>query len=479
MTTNTQEIELLEIFEKSTQTLSTYLEDDNIKNILLSGRFGIGKTTFLEEYFKNNTENYELVKISPVNYSILSNQDIFRYIKFDILYLLLEKVDFDIEAENADLITWMEGLPIYIRMNIISLLSGLVFLIPKVGKPIEKILKLITTHHEKFQAILAKANEDKDLKLIQTLYSQMAEEEGGLYENNETTKIINRLLSFYESKKRVLVIDDLDRVDPQHIFRILNILSAQSDANKFDFDKIMLVGDVKNIRSIFSAQYGQKADFSGYIDKFYDRDIFYFDNRESIASNIEQIVKSMNIKVNQIEFDVLLGHRAKKYLQNLVTILTDAVSKDKMNLRSLLKYWKKDLILPMRKISYSDQISYYDSVSNHQISLILLFDILYKLIGQDLKELLIFLSTQKSNFTYSSNLVGDTVLILDMENFHPSKTDKDLLYTQLDVDIKYKQHEGYKYNERYTSTVGLGSTEKSTYYFLHKAHQKLEELNYF
>ena len=43
---------LLDIFKESDDYLSTHLEDNNIKNILLSGKFGIGKTTFISELFK-------------------------------------------------------------------------------------------------------------------------------------------------------------------------------------------------------------------------------------------------------------------------------------------------------------------------------------------------------------------------------------------------------------------------------------------
>lgn len=49
--------------------------------------------------------------------------------------------------------------------------------------------------------------------------------------------------------KSVLIIEDLDRIDPTHLFRIMNVLSSQVDnpyysevpnSNKFGFDKIIL-----------------------------------------------------------------------------------------------------------------------------------------------------------------------------------------------------------------------------------------------
>ena len=44
------------------------LPDNN--KIIFSGIFGIGKTYFLKEFFKANSEKYELFLLSPVNYSI-------------------------------------------------------------------------------------------------------------------------------------------------------------------------------------------------------------------------------------------------------------------------------------------------------------------------------------------------------------------------------------------------------------------------
>ena len=89
------------------------------------------------------------------------------------------------------------------------------------------------------------------------------------------------------NKKVILVIDDLDRIDPEHIFRILNILSVHNDfenqqEHKFGFDKTILVCDIANIRNIYRAKYGINVDFNGYIDKFYSKEIYYFHNEEAI-----------------------------------------------------------------------------------------------------------------------------------------------------------------------------------------------------
>ena len=76
-------------------------------------------------------------------------------------------------------------------------------------------------------------------------------------------------------KRKVLIIDDLDRMDPDHIFRIMNVFAAQFDHerfgyNKFAFDKVIIVCDLDNLRNLFAHKYGSNVDFSGYIDKVTD-----------------------------------------------------------------------------------------------------------------------------------------------------------------------------------------------------------------
>ena len=58
--------------------------------------------------------------------------------------------------------------------------------------------------------------------------------------NNQSSYSQKFLEEIRNKKKNVLVIDDLDRIDPEHIFRILNILSVHNNhfdsENKFSFD---------------------------------------------------------------------------------------------------------------------------------------------------------------------------------------------------------------------------------------------------
>ena len=71
-----------ELFQKPTETYSSHLAMNDNHRILFSGRFGIGKTTFLNHFFQERSDKYNVIHLYPVNYSILENEDIFSYIKY-------------------------------------------------------------------------------------------------------------------------------------------------------------------------------------------------------------------------------------------------------------------------------------------------------------------------------------------------------------------------------------------------------------
>ena len=94
----------------------------------------------------------------------------------------------------------------------------------------------------------------------------------------------------HPDKQIVLIIEDMDRMDPAHLFRILNVFSAHIDynyrfgvnsnqpfvGNKFGLDKVVFVMSYENTSHIFHHLYGEKADFNGYISKFCSSNIFNY-----------------------------------------------------------------------------------------------------------------------------------------------------------------------------------------------------------
>lgn len=324
-----------------------FLADEENKKIVFSGRFGSGKTTFINFFFGGQdskfSSKYDCFHLFPVNYSVASNEDIFELIKYDILLGLLYK---EIQIEESDVapMIWVK------KMDYLKIVSTILSMIPKVGKDLENILngvlelkKLFEKHNDKYEVLFSGENELGDL------LDRMEGRTGLLVENNEVTRIIERVLlrRKAQGKENVLVIDDLDRIDPEHIFRILNVFAAhmderlwskQSRSNKFGFDKVIVVCDISNVRKIFKSKYGQQVDFSGYIDKFYSKKIFYFNNRQLILKIISNKINNILIFPKVLDRDIEIPLRnffPDKQYEILHEFLTELVLQDYVSLRKI------------------------------------------------------------------------------------------------------------------------------------------------
>ncbi|MGH1437825.1 MAG: P-loop NTPase fold protein [Lewinella sp.] len=438
---------ILEIFELSKEKMDRYLNDEEVVNIILSGRFGIGKTTFLNNYFASNeSENieegskYDVVNITPVDYSVLSNQDIFRYIKYDILFEIFKKVEID---EKNALIPIIQSLPVYLQYNFIRLLGTLLLLVPKFGKQYFKLFEELSKHSEEFKEIKRQAEKgtiDKVNEFVKAFHSN----EGELYEDNEITEIICILLEKMSDKKKVLVIDDLDRIDPNHIFRILNVLSTHyRSKNKFGFNKVIVVCDIKNIRKIFDNRFGQGVDFSGYIDKFYDKEIFVFDNKARLINALDNIVSSISFVGDKNDFTEFYNTKCKFLKEYLKIFFTDLVNHGLINLRSLFKYYNESVDIKTKKMEFGHFEVYY----NWQLSIVLLLELLSKYVGEseELIKKLDTLSNYDSSFGREySGAINISLLILGYEDHGLadmySRDKQDFVYhdkpTQTDIHYK-------------------------------------------
>lgn len=281
------------------QSFKAHLEKN--KRVLFSGPFGVGKSYFLNDYFntKENKEIFEVFNIYPVNFHISNNEDVVKLIKYQIIRLLIEKeyVDFkNIESQN-----WFKATKSLAKKELIGI-SKIVFgTIASAG--LSKIgldKKVLDTATEKFEKLL-KEKQEADSSILKTkdFISETKSEWFAFDEDEFLTYFIRESLKNekYKAKQKVLVIDDLDRLDPEHIFRILNIFSAfntpdnhskklETDSNEensvseslFGFDKVILVADLHNLESVYHHKFGEKTDFQGYINKFYTSEPFFFDN---------------------------------------------------------------------------------------------------------------------------------------------------------------------------------------------------------
>ncbi len=307
-----------EYIEKVFAKFEDHLYLPNNNRIIFSGKFGIGKSYFLNEFFKDEKyENeYFPIFLNPVNYSVSNNQDIFELIKFDILFQILDKniVDFDNfdfpagnlvyqYFSNKFLNDFISNVDLLGETIIEEQLPKSYSILKSLGKLISKVSEVSKGDFDKFKKEI-EAN--PDLKIIKDFFEKEEIKIGSIYENNAVTQLIYQLIKKIESKtkkKAVLIIDDLDRIDPEHIFRILNIFSAhdRENENKFGFEKIVLVCDIKNIESIYHHFYGKETDFFGYINKFYSLEVYNYSNNDYVIW-FEENFKADYFKKGKFEF---------------------------------------------------------------------------------------------------------------------------------------------------------------------------------
>jgi hypothetical protein len=274
---------------------------------LFSAPFGTGKSMFLKNYF-DDQDDLIVLKLFPVNYSISQNEDVFELIKYDLLYELLSKypdeIAFDKEQYSLLLISQMFllhqmkiDLPIKLILKAASVVTGTPI---TDGESIGEIVKTIT----EFSEFKTKINSTEATQLSKYIKSFKGKT-GHVHESDEITeRLINMLERIVASKNEngekkittVLLIDDLDRLDPEHVFRLFNVFSAHYDelteTNKFGFDKIVFVCDVNNIQQMFSHKYGISVEFNGYIDKFYSSEIFKFDITKYLKESLKTLLES-------------------------------------------------------------------------------------------------------------------------------------------------------------------------------------------
>ncbi len=256
-----------------------YLETTD--RIILSAKFGDGKTYLLNELRKDEAmqNKYEFFTIYPVNYSVAKNEDVFEYIKRDIIVQLHERKlleNIDLNALFASVLTSDDF------TSVVSFLLSFVPMGEFYNKVYHKFLEIKNKYDEK------KHTADKYL-------SKFANTAGCIHEEDGYTKLIKKAIKWIsqdhslngkvkKAKKPVLIIEDLDRLDPKHLFRILNVVSAHIDdskqpdivGNKFGFNNIVLVMDYDVTKHIFHHFYGAEACYEGYMSKFLSREPFRY-----------------------------------------------------------------------------------------------------------------------------------------------------------------------------------------------------------
>lgn len=331
-------IEVKELFSR----FKNHLDDNENRRIFFSGKFGIGKTYFLKEFFEEYKEEYEVFHLFPVNYQISSNEDIIDFLKYDVLVELLNKNN-DAFQENdySSLIDMQRLLFIWEKDNVREISKTGLSFIPKLGKPLKDVVGLMDNFYKFKQKM-----EFGEKGFIEDFFKKVKEK--NISETDYLSELLKEKIKIQKKeKKSILVLDDLDRIDPEHIFRILNIMSFYFDLkqeesiNKFDFDKIIIVADKSNLKSIFHHRYGLATDFMGYLDKFFSGEIYQFQNEEIIKKGLDEVLSNFKIDENKKE---KLGGAWEGEGGYLRIMIRDILSKslylegsEKLNMRQLFR----------------------------------------------------------------------------------------------------------------------------------------------
>ncbi|MDB5226282.1 MAG: hypothetical protein JWN78_475 [Bacteroidota bacterium] len=430
-----------ELFELPAKEFTEHFQLKGNDRIIFSGIYGIGKTTFIKHYFKEETQvknfkkkRYNVVHLYPVNYSVATNEDIFKYIKFDILYELIENKIITLEKNDFSFLTTSKY---YLWFHFPKFIMSLLSFLPKVGKEIDEGYKKFNDIQKDLIDFYRNANKG-EADEISKFYDEHISQEGSIYEDGIITQLIRNKLSEIkvDGHENILIIDDLDRIDPHHIFRLFNVFAAHFDndkyerKNKFGFDKVIFVCDIDNIRNIFKNNYGADVDFNGYIDKFYSKKIFNYDITPVLRNLITYRIWT-NIKLKK----TFEGHDipiAAEVNTSLVSLLFKMIEYNQINLRELLKYYKQSSIELYNRIVYFPSSK---EINNHELLGITLIDILIEVFGDKQK----LIEVLENCYSVEKGLLGEDRFEIELTILLPL-----LLWEQHKFHIDYKKEIDYR-----------------------------------
>lgn len=290
---------------------------ENESRIIFSARFGDGKSYFLNEFMKSYDEkknDYYFITLHPVNYVVEENRDVIEYIKRDILFQLIKDNRIYDFKEGYDKIFDA----VCNKESLLKLADFAASIIPVKGlkERYESLKGLASTIYEKYKS-------QDVLHVVDDYLNGFYGKSGSISECDAFTYLIQKSLKLM-SAKSVLIIEDLDRIDPAHLFRIMNVLSSQvdnpyysevSNGNKFGFDKIILVMDYEIARHLFHHFYGKEANYEGYMNKFLNTLPYLY-----------SIKKEAHRQVRQKIFDICKTEEVLSLDQSLSSDTKDRIS---------------------------------------------------------------------------------------------------------------------------------------------------------
>ena len=255
---------------------------------ILSAKFGDGKTYFLNEYIHQHEADTFFVVLHPVNYVVSPNEDIFEYIKRDILCALMQ-------TEELQKIDWKKTIKdVVLGKDFAKLTDDMLTMLAPHLQMISEVTPIAKILPKSVDLVM----QVRDKVSLKKYIEHFQEVKGGLFELDDISIVIQKTIQAIQAqdKRCVLIIEDLDRLDPGHLFRILNVLSAHIDSdkctNKFCFDNIVAVLDYDTTRHIFHHFYGEKANYEGYMSKFMSSQPFEYSITKVAHEQLEAYLKN-------------------------------------------------------------------------------------------------------------------------------------------------------------------------------------------
>lgn len=326
----------------------------NNERVILSAKFGDGKTYFLDEFKKKfrtpqeGQTQYEFITLYPINYQVSDNKEIFEYIKRDILIQLILKGMVPSECTISESMYFQN----YVLNGGATLLQDLLQIMPSLGIMNESpllqtfmtgfaALKFLANQKKKYREYKENIAEQDDIAVAELFCQKFKDEKGGCYEVDLITEIIiqsiKKIKDNNPTKEVVLIIEDMDRLDPAHLFRILNVFSAHLDRynlyshtrtlaeetikNKFGFSRIITVFDYDGAKNIFNHFYGNGADFTGYMSKYTTSNVFHYSIKKVALKAFENILHN-ECKVEPIKLQDKPTVNEKFYVYEKIQSLT-------------------------------------------------------------------------------------------------------------------------------------------------------------
>ncbi len=373
----------------SNNTFENHLKSSS--RIFFSGSYGIGKTTFLKNFFQEEDilDKYICFHLYPINYSVAKTEDVIDLLKYDILFEI-----FKIYGEDSDTISDSDELTKkleYLSENPKKFLIRFLKMIPKIGRSVKEIENEIKSLIEDFEEFSKREFKDNE---IDDFIRKIESSKGSIYSNDFINEYLNQKLETIKidkkdsasKKETVLILDDIDRIDPTHVFRLLNVFSTLYDdstysGNKLNFDKIVVVADYLNLKSIYQHVFGINANFEGYIDKFYSDNIYKLTFLESLKNQYASFNLDTHFVIDHMifQFSSLLFESDKLNFRQLNRLKKiNSVDKNDLSAKVLIKilsslysFDEKETINSLISITPSFDDYIYNSFYKHLICFII------------------------------------------------------------------------------------------------------------